>query len=57
MIPRLEVVFSSFCFRMKLILKIVTVGNGVGVVIPKDVLAKLNLEKGQRISIEIEEVK
>ena len=57
MIPRLDVVFSSFCFRMKLILKIVTVGNGVGVVIPKDVLAKLNLEKGQRIAIEIEEVK
>jgi antitoxin component of MazEF toxin-antitoxin module len=42
---------------MKLILKIVTVGNGVGVVIPKDVMEKLELEKGQRISIEIEEVK
>jgi len=44
-------------FRMKLILKIVTVGNGVGVVIPKDVMEKLELEKGQRISIEIEEEK
>ena len=42
---------------MKLILKIVTVGNGVGVVIPKDVMTKLNLEKGQRITVEIEEVK
>ena len=42
---------------MKLILKIVTVGNGVGVVIPKDVMEKLKLEKGQRISIEIEEDK
>lgn len=42
---------------MKLILKIVTIGNGVGVVIPKDVMEKLELEKGQRISIEIEEVK
>ena len=42
---------------MKLILKIVTVGNGVGVVIPKDVIEKLKLEKGQRISIEIEEEK
>ena len=42
---------------MKLILKIVTVGNGVGVVIPKDVMEKLELEKGQRISVEIEEVK
>jgi antitoxin component of MazEF toxin-antitoxin module len=42
---------------MKLILKLTTVGNGAGVVIPKDVLAKLNLEKGQRIAIEIEEVK
>lgn len=42
---------------MKLILKLTTVGNGVGVVIPKDVLTKLNLEKGQRISIEIEEEK
>ncbi len=42
---------------MKLILKIVTVGNGVGVVIPKDVMEKLELEKGQRISIEIEEEK
>ena len=40
---------------MKLILKIVTVGNGVGVVIPKDVMEKLNLEKGERITIEIEE--
>ena len=42
---------------MKLILKIVTVGNGVGVVIPKDVMEKLELEKGQRIAIEIEEEK
>ena len=42
---------------MKLILKIVTVGNGVGIVIPKDVMEKLELEKGQRISIEIEEEK
>lgn len=42
---------------MKLILKIVTVGNGVGVVIPKDVMEKLKLEKGKRISIEIEEEK
>ena len=42
---------------MKLILKIVTVGNGVGVVIPKDVMEKLELEKGQRISVEIEEEK
>ena len=42
---------------MKLILKLTTVGNGAGVVIPKDVLAKLNFEKGQRIGIEIVEVK
>ena len=42
---------------MKLILKLTTVGNGVGVVIPKDVLKSLNLEKGQRIAIEIEEEK
>ena len=42
---------------MKLILKLTTVGNGAGVVIPKDVLEKLNLEKGQRIAIEIEDVK
>ena len=42
---------------MKLTLKLVTVGASVGVVIPKDVMEKLNLEKGERISIEIEEVK
>ena len=42
---------------MKLTLKLVTVGASVGVVIPKDVMEKLELEKGQRISIEIEEVK
>ena len=40
---------------MKLILKLTTVGNGVGVIIPKDVLAKLNLEKGERVTIEIKE--
>lgn len=40
---------------MKLTLKLVTVGASVGVVIPKDVMEKLNLEKGERITIEIEE--
>ncbi len=40
---------------MKLTLKLVTVGASIGVVIPKDVMEKLNLEKGERITIEIEE--
>ena len=40
---------------MKLTLKLVTVGASVGVVIPKDIMEKLNLEKGERITIEIEE--
>ena len=40
---------------MILTLKLTTVGSSVGVVIPKDVLEKLNLEKGERIIIEIKE--
>ena len=42
---------------MKLTLKLVTIGSSIGVVIPKDVIEKLNLEKGERITIEIEESK
>ena len=40
---------------MKLILKLTTVGSSIGVIIPKDVLEKLNLEKGERVTIEIKE--
>lgn len=40
---------------MTLILKLTTVGSSAGVIIPKDILKKLNLEKGERITIEIKE--
>jgi putative addiction module antidote len=30
-------------------LKLVQIGNSVGIVLPKDVLAKLNLEKGDTV--------
>ena len=38
---------------MKLTLKLITVGSSAGFVIPKDVLEKLGLKKGERIEIEI----
>ena len=40
---------------MTLTLKLTTVGSSIGVIIPKDVLEKLNLEKGERVTIEIKE--
>ena len=42
---------------MKLTLKLVSLGNSVGVAIPKDVLEKLGLKKGERVEIEIKESK
>ena len=37
--------------------KIVTVGNGLGVVIPKDILEELNLKKGEVIKVSFEKIK
>jgi antitoxin component of MazEF toxin-antitoxin module len=41
---------------MKLILKLITVGASTGVSIPKDVLEKLGIKKGERVKITIEKV-
>lgn len=42
---------------MELTLKLITVGASVGIAIPKDILEKLGLKKGERIEIEIKEGK
>ena len=36
--------------------KIITVGNGLGIVIPKDVLENLELEKSDKVKVTFEKV-
>ena len=36
---------------MTTVLKVTTVGNSVGVVLPKDILAKLRVSKGDRLHV------
>lgn len=37
--------------------KITTVGNGLGVVLPKNVLSVMKLEKGEMIRLTVEKIK
>lgn len=36
---------------MTTVLKVTTVGNSIGVVLPKDILAKLRVSKGDRLHV------
>jgi putative addiction module antidote len=33
------------------VLKVTTIGNSVGIILPKDILAKLRVEKGDRVHV------